>query len=219
MTERVVTVDGPAGSGKTTLGRRLATALDLPLVDTGLFYRGLMVAAVRDGVGGDEIERLSALAASSHIEINTSAAPGWQCRVDGVDAGPILRDPANAILVSMVSRIPEVREHLLAAQRDLAADGAVAVGRDCGTVVFPDAPVKFYLEAPTAVRAGRRAEQLGVDAATLAGEVAGRDTLDSTRTVAPLRPAADAHVIDTGTVGIEQMVADALEICAKRGIR
>jgi cytidylate kinase len=137
--------------------------------------------------------------------------------VDGVDAGPALRDPANAPLLASMSSIPEVRAALLGAQRTLAAHGAVAVGRDCGTVVFPDAKLKLYLDASEDVRAHRRARQLGgtgvdVDSALMRGEVRGRDRQDASRTTAPMRPAPDAHVLDTGVLGIAEVYQEALEL-------
>lgn len=223
----VVTVDGPAGSGKTTLGRRLAQTLGLPLVDTGLFYRGVTVAAVRAGVDASDLEAAARLAATTPIEVNTDpAAPAgaWTLRVGGVDAGGMSRDPRHATLLARLSRLPGVRQALLERQRALAVDGAVAVGRDCGTVVFPAAVVKLYLEASPEVRARRRALQLHgggttVDEAGLHAEVAGRDAIDSGREVAPLRPAEDAHIIDTGRRGIEEMVQEALDLCERAGLR
>lgn len=216
----VVTVDGPAGSGKTTLGRRLAATLALPFIDTGLFYRALMVAVVGAGLDGDDHDRIAALARRTTIEINTvPTGSTWEVRVDGEDPGERIRDPRHALLLSTVSQIPAVRRHLLGLQRAPAARGAVAVGRDCGTVVFPDARVKLYLQASEALRAARRAAELerrgaGVDGGTLDTEIAGRD-----RTDAPsLSPAGGAMVIDTGTGGIDEMVELALRHCAAAGI-
>jgi cytidylate kinase len=225
-TAPVVTVDGPAGSGKTTLGRRLASALHLPIIDTGLLYRGVTVAAVRAGIDASDPQRAAALAARTSIEVNTDpqASPGsWSVRVDGRDATAESRDPTHATLLAELSRLPEVRAVLLDRQRDMAGGGAVAVGRDCGTVVFPHAPVKFFLVASTQVRALRRAEQLrdagtDVDAAQLQAEIAGRDALDTERAVSPLKPAADAHIIDTGSLGIEAMVTEALRVCREAGL-
>lgn len=222
----VVTVDGPAGSGKTTLGRRLAAALHLPLIDTGLLYRGITVAAVREGIDATDPRRAAELAARTRIEVNTDplAAPGdWSVRVDGGDATAAAHDPRNATLLAQLSQIPEVRAVLLGRQRDMAAGGAVAVGRDCGTVVYPHAPVKFFLVASPHVRAERRAEQLrvagiAVDAAQLEAEIAGRDALDTQRAVSPLRPAPDAHIIDTGSHGVDAMVEEALRVCREAGL-
>jgi CMP/dCMP kinase len=216
----IVTVDGPAGSGKTTLGRRLAIALGLPLIDTGLFYRGVTVAAVRAGIDAGDADRLVELAKRTRIQVNTEAGDlSWQLRVDGEDAGPLLRDPSHARLLGAVSRIPAIRAHLLGPQRLRAAKGGVAVGRDCGTVVFPEAVVKLYLEAAEAVREARRGAQLrgqgaDVDAGTLNVEIGARDRNDA----AAMRPAPDAVIIDTGRHDVEAMVEIALRHCAAAGL-
>lgn len=217
-----VTVDGPAGSGKSTLGRRLALVLRLPLIDTGLVYRGVMVAALRTGVGVGERARLIALAGSARIEIATDPALALSAEaliVDGVPAGSMARDPAHARLLTALSQIAEVRRALLDTQRRLAIDGAVAVGRDCGTVVFPGAAVKLYLDADADIREQRRAQQLqsdgrDIDPHTLRGEVRDRDRNDAPA----LLPAADAVHINTDEVGIEGMVALALRVCAAAGM-
>jgi cytidylate kinase len=222
----IVTVDGPAGSGKSTLGRRLAVELGLPFVDTGLFYRGVTVAAVRAGLDGGDPAAAERLAAAVRIELNTDPTAGagaWVVRVDGEEAGEAARDPHNARLLTELSGMEGVRRALLAPQRQAAAGGAVAVGRDCGTVVFPDAEVKIYLDAAPEVRASRREVQLrtrgtAVDAAQLRSEVTDRDARDSQRAVAPLRRAAGAHVIDTGTHGIDEVVELALELCRRAGV-
>ncbi|MGO8686231.1 MAG: (d)CMP kinase [Candidatus Dormibacteria bacterium] len=221
MSVAVVTVDGPAGSGKSTLGRRLAGALGLAFIDTGLFYRAITVAAVRGGLGAGDLERIVDLARTAEIEVNTDPADeSWEVRVDGADGGAAVRDPRHAALLTTVSQLPGVRRHLLPLQRAPAGGGAVAVGRDCGTVVFPDAVVKLYLEATETLRAERRAAQLArrgaaVDHDTLAREIGGRDLGD-----APAMAAApDAVVIDTGSHGVDEMVEVALRLCAGAGLR
>jgi cytidylate kinase len=224
--QRVVTVDGPAGSGKSTLGRRLASALLLPFVDTGLLYRGVTVAAVRAGIDAHDPDALVELAARTRIDIRTDPGrpPGpGEVVVDGEDAAALLRDPRYAALLSQVSAIPEVRSLLLAPQRELAAHGAVAVGRDCGTVVFPSAPVKFFLWATAETRMRRRALQLSglapdVQEESLRADVGGRDRVDSTRRAAPLRAADDAHIIDTGALDVDGMVEHALAMCEAAGL-
>ena len=223
---RLITVDGPAGSGKSTLGRRLAQQLRLAFLDTGLFYRGLTVAAVRAGTAVDDAAAMGALARGTRIELQTDPTlePGKaEVLVDGDDVSALLRDPRHATLLSRISAIPEVRHALLAPQRALAVHGAVAVGRDCGTVVFPEAPVKFFLWAATETRMRRRALQLSgitseVHGDALQADVSGRDTIDSTRAAAPLRPAPDAHLIDTDALDVDAMVVEALAICAAAGL-
>ena len=225
MSAPVITVDGPAGSGKSTLGRALALAFRLPLVDTGLFYRGVTVAVVRAGVDPADVAAVDALVARTSIENGTDPAAQTEAlRVDGVDATAVMRDPRNARLLARLSSTPSVREVLRARQRALARDGAVAVGRDCGTVVFRDAPVKFYLDAPESVRRARRTHQLTVagnapDSDSITEEIDERDRTDTSRATAPLRPAEDAHVIDTSTLSIDEVVAAALAICRAAGLR
>ncbi|MFN2593251.1 MAG: (d)CMP kinase [Candidatus Dormibacteria bacterium] len=221
-----MTIDGASGSGKTTLGGRLAGALGLPLLDTGLFYRGVMVAAVRAGLTDADPDRLAELARRTRVEIDTDPRlvdDDAATLVDGAPAGPALRDPAHALLLSRLSGVPGVRQAILGAQRELGAGGVVAVGRDCGTVVFPNAPVKLFLRASEDLREGRRRAQLleagrAVSGDLLRGEIGGRDALDAGRELSPLRPADDAHIIDSGAENIEEMVATALKICAEAGL-
>ena len=221
---RVVTVDGPAGSGKSTLGRALALALGLPLIDTGLFYRGILVAALRAGVDPTDRSALGEVARTTRLVVDTApAAEEERVLVDGCPAGDLLRDPRHAAALARVSSTPEVRAAVLGPQRALATAGAVAVGRDCGTVVFPGAAAKFYLEAPEAVREQRRRVQLRArgeqaDDTLLRAEVGARDRADLGRTASPLRPAADAHVIDTAAMSVEDMIAEALEVCRRAGV-
>ena len=222
--QRTVTVDGPAGSGKSTLGRALALALGLPLIDTGLFYRGITVAALRAGVDASDREALGRLARATYLSVDTDPRGRDEVIVDRALAGPELHDPRHASLLAAVAAEPEVRAAVLQLQRAPAVNGAVAVGRDCGTVVFPGALVKFYLDAPQAVRERRRAAQLlgrgaRTDDAAILAEVRDRDLSDSRREASPLRRAADAHVIDTALVGRDEMVELALSLCAQAGLR
>ncbi|HWF57458.1 MAG TPA: (d)CMP kinase [Candidatus Dormibacteraeota bacterium] len=220
---RIVTVDGTAGSGKSTLGRALALEFALPLIDTGLFYRGMMVAAVRAGVDGRDADALARLAQATVIDVPTDPdSHDGGVAVDGVPAGAMLRDPRHAPLLAAISSNSAVRAAVLDPQRALAVDGAVAVGRDCGTVVFPHAAVKFYLQAPESVRQQRRLDQLRAggslaDDRMLRAEVGDRDRADTDRTESPLRPAEDAHLIDTAAMDVAAMVAHALRICRDAG--
>jgi cytidylate kinase len=205
----VVTVDGAAGSGKTTLGRRLAEELNLPFVDTGLFFRAVMVAAVSAHADLTDAEALGTLAGETQIEVNTALDDlTWEVRVNGRDPNPMLRDPDLAIVLGRISQTPQVRRALLERQRRAAADGGVAAGRDCGTVIYPHAMPKFFLQAPTELRTARRSAQIS------------RSRADSSKTSAlqdVVEP--DAHVIDTGVMSIEEMVSFALEICAAAGVK
>lgn len=221
---RTVTVDGPAGSGKSTLGRALALNFGLPLIDTGLFYRGIMVAAVRAGVDAREQDALASLAQHTVVSVDTDPrSRADSVVVDGVADSVLLRDPRHAGLLAALSSTPAVRAAVLQPQRALALAGAVAVGRDCGTVVFPDAAVKFYLKAPQSVREERRLAQLRArgapaDDSVLRAEVGDRDRADTHRTASPLVAAADAHVIDTAAMDVPTMIAYALEICRAVGL-
>ncbi len=221
---RVVTVDGPAGSGKSTLGRALGVELGVPLIDTGLFYRGIMVAAVRAGADIADPAALAELARRTVVEVDTDPRSGGdRVVVDGVADDVVLRDPRHARLLATISSTPAVRAAVLEPQRALAAGGAVAVGRDCGTVVFPDAAVKFYLKAPQSVREERRLAQLRArgtpaDDSVLRAEVGDRDRADTDRAESPLRPAAEAHVIDTSAMDVPAMIAHALAVCRQAGL-
>ncbi len=222
--QRIVTVDGPAGSGKSTLGRALAIELGLPLIDTGLFYRGIMVAAVRARVDVGDPSALADLARQTTVALDTDPRSGGDhVVVDGIVDEVLLRDPSYAALLAAISSTPAVRAAVLEPQRALAGGGAVAVGRDCGTVVFPDAAVKFYLAAPQSVREERRLAQLrarGADAddTALRAEVADRDRADTDRAASPLTPALDALVVDTAAMDVPTMIAYALQLCHEAGL-
>ncbi len=221
---RIVTVDGPAGSGKSTLGRALAVALGLPVIDTGLFYRGIMVAAVRADLDVADEPALADLAQRTAVTVDTDPRSSTdRVLVDGVDSGALLRDPRCARLLAAISSTLAVRAAVLQPQRALAADGAVAVGRDCGTMVFPEAAVKFYLEAPQAVREERRLAQLRArgtpaDDTVMRAEVGERDRADIDRVASPLVRAPDAHVIDTAAMNVGMMIAHALSLCHEAGL-
>ncbi|MGH7687347.1 MAG: (d)CMP kinase [Candidatus Dormibacteria bacterium] len=222
--DRVVTVDGPAGSGKSTLGRRLSSALGLPFIDTGLFYRAVAAAAARRGLSAADGAGLIALAREARIDVGIDPARPAEVQVDGLlFSGAELHDPARGPMLKAVSGNAGVREALLVGQRAPAGHGAVAAGRDCGTIVFPGAALKLFLVADEDVRTARRATQLetrgaAVDVAVLDAEVRARDASDAARGDGPLQPATDSVVIDTGVVGIDEMVARALELCAERGL-
>lgn len=203
MKARVVAIDGPAGSGKSTVARAVAERLDLPYLDTGAMYRSVAYAVLRDGVDPNDAERVGALAQAAVIVVDDRVL------VDGADATEAIRGPEVTAIVSAVSAHPEVRTELVRRQRRWADGhaGGVIEGRDIGTVVWPDAPVKVFLTADESERARRRALETGVEeAAQVAGDLARRDQLDSTRAVSPLTAASDALVIDTTGRSIDEVV-------------
>ena len=206
----VITIDGPAGAGKTTVSRGLADRLGYRYIDTGALYRGVALAARRSGVAPDDDAGLEALCRGLRLQFVRSSAG---CRLfDGQeDIEGQIRTPEISMLASAVSARPVVRRFLLAVQRQFAREkGAVFEGRDMGTVVFPEAEVKFFLDAPLAVRAKRRHDEMAGRGGQTLGDVlndmAQRDHNDQTRSVAPLRPAEDAIVIDSANLTPEEVV-------------
>jgi cytidylate kinase len=203
----VVAVDGPAGAGKSSACRALARRLGFTYVDTGAMYRAVGVLAAERGVDPDDAAALARLVARLDF-----ALAGERLLVAGRDLSAAIRRPDAGELASRVSTQPVVRQRLVALQRALgAAGGVVMEGRDIGTVVFPDASVKLYLDAKPAARAARRAAELRargetVDEAALARELAERDRRDAGRAHSPLRPAPDAVVLDTTLLTLEQVV-------------
>jgi cytidylate kinase len=209
----VIAVDGPAGAGKSSACRALAARLGFTYVDTGAMYRAVAVLADEAGLDLADDAALGRLVAGLRFEF---ADAGQRILVGGRDLSEAIREVAAGELASRVSTRPLVRERLVALQRELgAAGGVVMEGRDIGTVVFPDATVKLYLTAEPAERARRRAAELRargerVDEAALARDLAERDRRDAARAHSPLRPAADAVVLDTTHLSLAQVV-DAME--------
>jgi cytidylate kinase len=213
-----VAVDGPGGSGKSTVARALARRLGLRYLDTGAMYRALTWLALQRGIATDDADALADLARSASLAVGTDPdAP--TVMIEDVDvAGPI-RGPEVTAAVSAVSAVPAVREQLVALQRTLIAvaagssAGIVAEGRDIGTVVAPDAPLKVFLTASATERARRRADETEADAATTELDLARRDQLDSSRAASPLAQAPDAIVVDSTTMGIDEVVDMIVERC------
>jgi cytidylate kinase len=208
----VIAIDGPSGVGKGTIARAVAAALGYRHIDTGAMYRGVAWKALRDDVSLENEAAVTGLAEQSSFEATDGVV-----RVDGVDISADIRTPAMDRGAARVARIAGVRTALVAQQRLMGGGGAVVVeGRDIGTVVFPAADVKFYLDAAPEERARRRAcdrtHQGPNDLASVASAMAARDESDRTRTVAPLAVASDAHVIDTTGIGIGEVVARVLAI-------
>jgi CMP/dCMP kinase len=208
----VIAIDGPVGAGKSTVARRLAALLGCVHIDSGAMYRALGWKALRLGVELDDHQQLAALAAATDVRIVTGEG-GARVLVDGEDVTHALRTPAMDEASSVVSTCPAVRERMVALQRAMAQEGGVVMdGRDIGTVVFPNAQLKFFLDADLAVRADRRLTDLRragatVEASRIRDEVARRDARDRAREVAPLRPAADAIRIDSTSLDADSVVA------------
>lgn len=205
----VIAIDGPAGSGKSTVARRLAVRLDLEYLDTGAMYRGVTFAALRRNLDPADGEELSALARSVELEVTDGVVT-----VDGVDASVEIRGPEVTRAVSIVAANPEVRSELVARQRRWVAErgGGVIEGRDIGSVVFPDARLKLYLTARPEVRAARRSKEVtDLDYDTVAADLARRDSLDSTRTASPLSLAPDAESVDTSDLSVDEIVEQIVE--------
>jgi cytidylate kinase len=207
----IVAIDGPAGSGKSAVGRRVAEALRLPFVDSGLMYRAIAHLALERGVEMTDGAALTRLAGSVRIRVE-----GRRVLVDGDDYTDRVYSPELSEGASRVAKVAGVRLALVAQQRALGRHGVVMAGRDIGTVVFPDTEYKFYLTASVEERARRRAAQIEArggqvpDAAQLKREVEERDRRDSQRSVAPMRPAEDAQVIDTDRMDLAGVVAEVL---------
>ncbi|MGK3985761.1 (d)CMP kinase [Sorangium sp. So ce136] len=244
-----VAIDGPAGAGKGTVARGLAERLGYLLVDTGAIYRAVALAVHRVGLAWDESGAIGALAedlSGGRIALERSTAPasapgsapddspaqssvggsGMRVLLDGEDVSSAIRAPEISLGASRVSAIPAVRKALLAMQRQAGAVGGVVLeGRDIGTVVFPDAEVKFFLTAPAEIRAKRRYDELVARGMTVSFEatlsdVLRRDKADSERAVAPLRKADDAILVDSGHRSPQEIIdemATVVELRARGG--
>lgn len=199
----LVAIDGPAGSGKSTVAKAVAARLGLRYLDTGAMYRSVAFAAIRDDVDPVDSGALAALAKGLDIQVDNRVL------VDGADATVAIRGPAVTAVVSAVSAHPAVREEMVRRQRAWADDhgGGVVEGRDIGTVVFPDADLKVFLTASEEERARRRQrDEDAPDVRAVAADLARRDDLDSKRTASPLRAADDAVVIDTTGRTVDDVV-------------
>lgn len=206
---RVIAIDGPAGSGKSTIARRLAERLNLAYLDTGAMYRAVAFAALRRGLDPDEPESVARMARQLEIDVEATSV-----RVDGVDATVEVRGPEVTRAVSAVAANPSVRSELVRRQREWVKlrGGAVVEGRDIGTVVFPDAPFKAYLTARLDVRAGRRhREATDMAYEAVAADMARRDTVDAERVDGPLLRSDDAVCIDTSDRDVDAIVDELLE--------
>jgi cytidylate kinase len=211
----VVAIDGPSGAGKSTVARALAVRLHVPYIDTGAMYRAIGLAARDRGIPlpVTDPDAVAAIAESSSIELDVSGAE-TRVRLDGRDVTDAIRLPEISLYASAVSAIPVVRRRLVTLQRRLAEkSGGVLEGRDIGTRVFPETPHKFFLTAPPAVRAERRARELA-ERGTLQpyedvlSEIERRDLADSTRSDSPLTFDDSYTLIDTGRRGVDEIVRE-----------
>jgi CMP/dCMP kinase len=202
---KVIAIDGPAGSGKSTVARAVADRLGLPYLDTGAMYRAVTFAALRRGVDPDEADPVGRLVREFELEMD----PDGTVRVDGVDATIEIRGPEVTRAVSVVAANPQVREEMRDRQRAWAQShgGGVMEGRDIGTVVFPDAELKVYLDARPDIRAARRSREVTeLSYETVAADLARRDALDQGRDDSPLTEANDAVTIDTSDLSVDEIV-------------
>ena len=212
----VVAIDGPSGAGKSTTARAVATRLGLRYLDTGAMYRALTWWLLHHGVDVADPTAVASRAAEAKLDIGTDpAVPA--ITVDGIDVAEPIRSAEVTAAVSAVSAVPSVRARMVGLQRDLIGDGDIVVeGRDIGTVVVPDAPVKVFLTAAPAIRAQRRAaESQRADWSAAGSDLARRDQLDSQRAVSPLTAAPDALRLDTTDLSVAEAV-DAIVALAEQ---
>ena len=218
----VIAIDGPSGSGKGTIARRVATVLGFHLLDSGALYRLVALAGSQQGVAADDQEGHAAVARALDVQFGMDEAGEERILLGGNDVTRVIRSETAGAEASRVAAMPPVRSVLLARQHAFAQPpGLVADGRDMGTVVFPAAPLKIYLTASPEERARRRHKQLKekgltVTIAGLSQEIRERDLRDSSRPVAPLRPAEDAIILDSSGLTIEQVVDQVLALARSR---
>ncbi|MCU0243081.1 MAG: (d)CMP kinase [Vicinamibacteria bacterium] len=215
----VIAIDGPSGAGKSTTGRKLAERLAYTYIDTGAMYRAMALKSLRAGVDPSDDAALAALATETRIELTDG---GTRVRLDGVDVSSDIRTREISLLASRISAHPAIRRDMVARQRELGrAGGVVLDGRDIGTVVFPDAEVKIFIDAAPRARAERRHQELQAagrasDVDQVEREIRARDQADSTRADSPLRRADDAYSLDTTALSIEQVQDACLAIIQAR---
>jgi cytidylate kinase len=208
----IIAIDGPAGAGKSTIARSLARRLGFTYIDTGAMYRSVALWAMRAGIDLDDLHRLEQLAREARIEF-----VGETVRLNGEDVSGAIREAPVSEAASKVSLAPGVRRALREEQRRIgSAQSVVMEGRDIGTVVFPDADVKIYLDANPHTRARRRAKEIGAEVDPIARELAERDQRDRTRTEAPLTQAPDAEYLDSTSLSPSEVEEAILKLVRKR---
>ena len=212
----VIAIDGPSGSGKGTVARAIADALGWHLLDSGALYRLAALAAQRAGVALDDAQGLARVAGGLDVKFQAAADGSERIELAGEDVTAAIRSEACAAAASQVAVVPELRSALVALQRSFQRPpGLVADGRDMGSVIFPEAGLKIFLTASAEERARRRHKQLkaqgmNVSLAALSADISQRDQRDASRRVAPLRPTADAVLIDSTGRSVAEVVADIL---------
>ena len=207
---KVIAIDGPAGSGKSTVAQALAARLNLHYLDTGAMYRAVAFAVIHQQIDIHDIEKVIQAAKSLDLQLTQES-----CVVNGIEATEEIRGQEVTLLVSQVAAVPEVRAEMVKRQRTWAEkrNGGVMEGRDIGSVVFPDASLKIYLTASEEVRAQRRAAEIEEgDVASIAADIERRDTVDTQRSASPLMEAEDAIVVDTSEMTLEQVVDHVIEL-------
>lgn len=209
----IVAIDGPAGAGKSTIARSLARKLGFIYIDTGAMFRAVALWAIRAHVDLDDLHKLEQLAREAHIEFEGES----KVVLNGEDVTAAIRAPEVSEAASKVSIAPGVRRALRDEQRRIGSLHSVVMeGRDIGTVVFPDADVKIYLDADPHIRAGRRAQETGAAVHEIAREMAERDQRDRTRTEAPLTQAPDAEYIDSTQLSTDEVEEAILKVVRAR---
>ncbi len=216
----VIAIDGPSGAGKSTTARLLAERLGYIYIDTGAMYRSIGWKATREGIDPADERGLAKLCARTAVTIKKDNKDP-KVFVDGIDVSGEIRTPEMGMMASAVSKSPAVRARLLTLQRELGKSGGVVMdGRDIGTVVFPDADVKFYLDASADERGRRRffelqAKGMAVDRVQITREIGERDRQDSQREIAPLKRADDALLIDSSAMSVDEVLNRMISEIAK----
>ncbi len=216
MNKPVITIDGPAGAGKSTVSRLLAKKLNLVYLDTGAMYRAVALQATRMNIPFSDGKALSEMCESININFAGDGENSY-IRIGDEDVSREIRKPEMDMLASSVSAVMEVRKAMTALQRKIGEDGGlVAEGRDMGTVVFPDADFKFFITATPEIRAQRRYTERkdrneSIKREDVLADIRKRDEQDQSREHAPLKPASDAVIIDTSGIGIDQVIEKILE--------
>jgi cytidylate kinase len=221
MAKLVITIDGPAGSGKSSAAKLLAARIGAAFLDTGAMYRAATLAAMQNRCDLNDIKQLEKIIDETNFEFEMKSGQ-MAVKINGSDITEEIRDPQVTANVYFIASAQSLRERLVRMQREIAAEyeKIVTEGRDQGTVAFPDAEFKFFLTADSAQRAKRRAKELTgnghkVDINKLQEEIEKRDKQDTTRKIAPLIPAADAKLVDTTSLTLEQVVEKILELIKK----